>query len=122
MIVATLVCLTLGVVAWRVEAGVRLMAKQRVQLRERELALRERELALQEERQRASLDPEDMPIDLAMRCESETEDWARAQLRSLVQQLYGKFKNWDSVRTELMKLDMVSASAEHGWSLTRVTT
>lgn len=122
MIVASLVCLTVIGVLWRVEAFVRQAATQKHQLQEREMALRERELALQEERQRATLDPEEMPVDLAMRCAAETEDWAREQLRSLVVQLYGKHKNWDSVRTELMKLDMVAANAEAGWSLTRIAT
>jgi len=109
-------------VAWRVEAALREMTRGRQVVHERELQLRERELALVEQRQTSALDPEEIPIDLAMRCNGETEPWAREQLRSLVQQLYGKHQHWDSVRTELMKLDMLSSSAETGWSITRVRT
>ena len=122
MIVAAVICATVLGVLWRVEGVLRQAAEARRQLQERELALRERELALLEQRQAASLEPDEMPVDLMMRCAAETEDWAREQLRSLVQQLYSKHKNWDSVRTELMKLDMIASNADAGWSLTRVTT
>lgn len=120
MIGTALVCLTLGVIVWRAEAALRTLFAQRTRLQERELTLRERELAMLEERQAASLDPEEMPVDLLMRCAAETEDWARDQLRSLVQQLYMRHKNWDSVRTEMAKLDMAAAHADAGWSITRM--
>ncbi len=95
--------------------------RDRRAIEEKKLALEERRLALEEQRSASTLDPEEVPVDLQMRCNAETEDWAREQLRSLVTQLYAKHKNWDSVRTELYKLDMVSASAEHGWSITRMS-
>ena len=92
-----------------------------LRLEGRRLDIEERRLRLDESRGAASLDPEEMPVDLLMRCEQETEEWAREQLRSLVRQLYAQHKNWDSVRLELSKLDMQAVHAEPGWSITRTT-
>lgn len=87
-------------------------------LRERQLALEERRLALEEQRVASNEDMPEMPLDLAMRCNNETEIWAREQMRSVVQQLWAKHKNWDGVRTEMAALDAAAVALEMGWSQT----
>lgn len=109
----------LALVGWRVEAGLRALAAQRIKLQARELALAERRLALEEQRQAANEDMPAMPLDLVMRCNNETETWAREQMRSVVQQLWGKHRNWDGVRTEMAAMDAAALASEMGWSQTR---
>lgn len=83
------------------------------------LALEERRLALEEKRLSANLEPEEIPIDLQMRYNGETEVWAREQVKGLIQELFGRHKNWDAVRAELQRLDSVANGSEAGWSQTR---
>lgn len=85
-------------------------------LRERALALEERRLALEEKRQAALEDMPEMPLDLVMRCNNETELWAREQMRAVVQQLWAKHRSWDGVRTEVAALDAAAVALEMGWS------
>ena len=87
-------------------------------VRERQFALEERRLALEEQRQAASEEMPEMPLDLVMRCNAETEIWAREQMRSVVSQLWVKHKNWDGVRTEMAALDAAAIALEMGWSQT----
>lgn len=87
----------------------------------RQLDLEERRLSLEERRMAATLEPEEMPLDLRVQIDRETETWAREQLESLVRQLHGKHRNWDAVRTELSRLVQVAETADAGWSQTRVS-
>lgn len=88
-------------------------------LEERKLALEERRLAMEEKRLAANLEPEEIPVDLQMRYNGETEPWAREQVKGLIQELFGRHKSWDAVRAELQRLDSVANGAEAGWSQTR---
>lgn len=88
-------------------------------LEERKLALEERRLAMEEKRLAANLEPEEIPVDLQMRYNGETEVWAREQVKGLIQELFGRHKNWDAVRAELQRLDSVANGSEAGWSQTR---
>lgn len=108
-----------GVVAWRAERLLRGLWRDRQALAERTLALKERELALAEQRQAANEDMPEMPLDLQMRCGNESELWAREQMRSVVQQLWAKHRNWDGVRVEVAALDAASVALEMGWSQTQ---
>lgn len=110
----------LALVAWRAEMALRAVWRGRVALQERELALRERELALVEQRQTVSEELEELPADLQLRIRAESELWAQGQLRSLVQQLYARHKDWDMVRAEVSAMDAAAIMAEHGWSQTAV--
>jgi hypothetical protein len=84
-------------------------------------ALESRRLMLEERRSAASLEPEQLPADLQMRVERETEVWAREQLRALLVELYGRHQNWSAVRSELDRLDRQSnGDLSPGWSQTEV--
>lgn len=88
-------------------------------LEERKLALEERRLAMEEKRLAANLEPEEVPVDLQMRYNGETEPWAREQVKGLIQELFGRHKSWDAVRAELQRLDAVADGSTAGWSQTR---
>lgn len=106
--------------AWRAE----LLMRERMRIvraqMEHAMAMRERELALEEARRAASLEPEDVPVDLRLRYERETEPWAREQMRALIRELHGQCKNWDGVRQALGQLDAQAAHLDRGWSQTTV--
>jgi hypothetical protein len=105
---------------WRAERVLTAALKTKAELQVKELELQGRRVALEEKRMSASLEPDEIPIDLRARYMGETQDWAREQVRSLIQQLYAQHKNWDSVRADLTQLDAESASASGGWSQTTV--
>lgn len=107
-------------VVWRLERAARAVWRARLALQERELAIREREVSLTEQRQAMTLDAVDVPQDLQARIRAESELWAQEQLRSLIQQLYARHKDWDLVRAEVSAMDAASIMAEHGWSQTSV--
>ena len=108
------------VVAWRLERAARAAWRARLALQERELAIREREVSLTEQRQALTLDAVAIPQDLQARIRAESELWAQEQLRSLIQQLYARHKEWDLVRAEVSAMDAAAIMAEHGWSQTSV--
>lgn len=95
-----------------------LLAFERVQAQKHELE--SRRLLLEEKRAAAVLEPEEMPVDLRMRVDRETETWAREQLRALVVELFGRFKDWNAVRTELDRMDRQANGGTPGWSQTEV--
>lgn len=118
MIVLAAVLAGVALVGWRLERVLReRMALQRAQV-ERELAIRERQIALEERRVAATLEPEEVPVDLRLRYERETEPWARDQMRALIRELFDQFKTWDGVRMALGQLDAQAAHMERGWSQT----
>lgn len=88
-------------------------------LDEQRVALEERRIALEEQRVAANEDMPAMPLDLVMRCNNETETWAREQMRSVVQQLWSKHRSWDGVRSEMAAMDAAALAAEMGWSQTK---
>ena len=88
--------------------------------RARRLSIDERRLAIDERRSAEGLGADELPADLRFRCDSETEAWARDQVRNLIHQLHGRFHNWDAVRTELAKIDAAALAAESGWSQTEI--
>lgn len=109
--------LALGTVWTAALAGVAVWwLRQRQATELRRLALEERRLALEERRQASHEDMPEMPLDLMMRCNNETELWAREQMRTVVQQLWAKHRTWDGVRTEMAALDAASVALEMGWS------
>lgn len=114
-----------GVIAWGLMLFREHLAQQRAKaealrtIEQFKLALEERRLALEEKRLASNLEPEEIPIDLQMRYNGETEPWAREQVKGLIQELFGRHKNWDAVRAELQRLDSVANGAEAGWSQTR---
>lgn len=110
----------MGVVCWRLEGVVRAYLAQQREQTARELTIREREMTLAEKRAEGSEEMPALPLDLQVRVNTETEDWARDQVRSLVQQLWTKHKAWDPVRAELANLDAQAVMSELGWSQTRV--
>lgn len=109
-----------AVIAWRVESVLRVRTAWRRHLEERELALRERELALTERRSAVMDEVPELPLDLKLRCNSETELWAKEQMRSVVEQLWRKHGDWDRVRSEVSQMDAQAVMAELGWSQTEV--
>lgn len=88
-------------------------------LDEQRLALETRRLALEEQRAAAIEDMPAMPLDLVMRCNNETETWAREQMRSVVQQLWAKHRSWEGVRSEMAAMDAAALASEMGWSQSR---
>lgn len=112
--------LLLGAVAvliWRLDRW-RLDVAERTR---RQLDLEERRLALEERRMAATLEPEEMPLDLRVQIDRETETWAREQLESLVRQLHAKHRSWNAVRAEMSRLVQAAELADAGWSQTRVS-
>lgn len=118
--VAAAVILALALVAWRAERLARAVLEARQVARSRELAIAERRLTLEEMRQAAVLEPEEVPVDLRLRYEMETESWAKEQMRSLIRELYAEHKNWDAVRHQISHLDVAAGMQEPGWSQTQV--
>lgn len=86
MITAAIVCGTLGALWWRAE-----------RLLDRWLALRERAAVA------ATTPPSKMqiPLDLAMRVDEESEPWAREHLRSMVRESYEELGDWAAVRQKM---------------------
>jgi hypothetical protein len=109
-----------GAILWRLEGVVRVYLAQQRDREQRELGIREREVTLAERRAEGIEEMPPLPLDLQSRVNLETEDWAREQVRSLVQQLWTKHKHWDPVRAELANLDAQAVMSELGWSQTRV--
>lgn len=120
MLTLLAVCVGSGVVLWRVERFVRERQAILNAAAARRLAMEERKLALEERRLAATLEPEDIPADLRVRVDGETEPWARDQMRSLIRELHNEYRNWDSVRQALGQLDTQVAHREPGWSQTQV--
>jgi hypothetical protein len=92
----------------------------RARIEERRLTLEERRLTLEEQRVAPPVDAEEVPVDLQLRINAETETWARESMQSLVRELYMKHRNWDSVRAEMGRLDAQTMLAPPGWSQTGV--
>lgn len=105
-----------GLALWRVDRLWQRVHASRQAVQERELALREREMALMEKRVQEPDEAMQLPTDLQLRVNAESQQWAREQMLSLVRQLYGKHKNWDAVRMEVQQLDAQAVMAEFGWS------
>lgn len=127
MITLAAVLAGVALVGWRLERVLReRIALERTKaealrsIQELKLAIRERQLALEEQRLAANLEPEEVPADLRLRYEQETEPWAREQLRALIRELHAQFKSWDGVRTALGQLDAHAAHMDRGWSQTTV--
>lgn len=120
MLTLLAVCVGSGVALWRVERFVRDRQTRLDAAAERRLAIEERKLALEERRLASTLEPEEVPADLRVRYELETEPWARDQMRSLIRELHNEYRNWDSVRQALGQLDTQVAHREPGWSQTQV--
>lgn len=115
------VCALVGFLAYRLDGLARARIAAQAAEASRRLALEERRLALEEKRVVATLEPEEVPADLRLRYEMETETWAREQMRALIRELFEQHKSWDAVRQQLGQLDMTVAHRELGWSQTRVT-
>lgn len=109
-----------GLAWWRLERFLRERQAVLTAAANRRLAMEERKLALEERRLAATLEPEDIPADLRVRFEGETEPWAREQMRSLIRELHNEYRNWDSVRQAMGQLDAQVAHREPGWSQTQV--
>jgi hypothetical protein len=118
---AILLVLTVSMAAcgWGLLSLAREDRAQRAQLEERRLTLEERRLTLEEQRAilPASVE-EDIPVDLQLRINAETETWARDSMQALARELYMKHRNWDSVRAEMGRMDAQAMLAPPGWSQT----
>lgn len=113
---AILAALLLGVAGLGYRA---LLAFEKVAAQKHELATRH--LQLEEKRAAAALEPEELPVDLQMRVNRETEVWAREQVRAVITELFVRHKDWAAVRTELDRLDRQANGAPTGWSQTEVS-
>lgn len=95
-----------------------LLTYERVAAQKHDLATRH--LQLEERRAASTLEPEELPVDLQMRVNRETEVWAREQVRAVVAELYARHKDWSAVRSELDRLDRSASASPTGWSQTEV--